>query len=82
MTVRVLAVLSSALTMVAILAYVYWLGAQNARRAAKVEALEDFITTTERMNDEDADLSDADAVRLRLCEAAGLDPCPVLGDGG
>ena len=77
MTARAVALLA----IVALLGGVYWLGGHNVRRATKVEALEDFITTTERMNDEDADLSDAAAIRRRLCEAADLDPCPVLGDG-
>ena len=59
---------------------VYLYGKSVAREEAREQALIEFTETMERIQDEDADLSDAAAVRERLCVLANIDPCPVLGD--
>lgn len=64
----------------ALLGGAYWLGGREARQTAKHEALIDYVETLERMDDEDIDLDDADAVRRRLCELADLRDCPVPRD--
>ena len=55
-------------------------GYQRAERHQTEQAAKDFADTMERLENEDLDTDDADAVRQRLCDLADIDPCPMRGD--
>lgn len=53
--------------------------AHNVREEVKVERLEEFRETMERINEE-PDITDRTAAVERLCELAGITDCPLPGD--
>ena len=70
----------AALAVLALVFGVYLYGKSVAREEAREQALIEFTETMERIQDEDADLTDPAVIRRRLCVLADIEPCPLLGD--